>query len=709
MADNITMIAPSMRVPEVPTNPRVSVNQDLAQGLMDFARGVDRVAAARSAYTGDLRKVREEIIAEPSTDFQDKTRKFVKQARLARERHHADPNTGPRTPAEKEAFDADADAVDQSFSSDVERRSFEKALPEIRDRLFGDLSGLASDAVMDDTGRADVHLRRLAVENVDRHVQAGILNPEERDLAIQSFDAAVQDNAVRRAAERDPAMGLALLDQPGSYPALSDAHKATLREGFDTAVKAKQAGLRGELDAAMQDLASAYHGKTVPTADVVASIARLADATGDPRAKRAAAAADAGLSFTRKLGRMPLEDGVKIWQQLEASPDQTPERDAALTFGSAFLKDMDKRLNADPLGFAAEQGFADVEPLDLANADPLALRDRAKTAQMVAAFYRLPEPQYLTSDERQSLGASFKGADPAQKLKIMSDVTAAFGGAASGKLFREMDGVAPAEAHLANLALLGQGREAVARRGFMGQQAIEQKSVTMPTDAEFAPVEGRQIGAMFDVRLTRTRAQLIGAARALYAERAVSLGLQGFDPIEYGKALDEAAGRSADGGGIGVRNGQRVMLPMDMTQDRFNASFDGMQDGDLAKVSVTGGVPVHVTLSGKVMPATAAEVRGAYPVVAGNGRYRFSMTDPATGRPQYLADGQTGNIWEMDLSDARKRPNFDVQFVGGHGGAGKKLVPVPVPKPAPKMQDRVPQGAGGTKMFYDRVPAEGQP
>jgi hypothetical protein len=548
-AGQINTIGPSIAVPEVPTGPRVSVNSDLAQGLLDFARGVDRVAKAQSLYAEEMRQHREAAAADPDTDYARKTTEFRKKAAAAREKLVSDPKTAPQSEAERQAFDRDADAIETGMARDVERSGFEQAVPAIRERLFGDLDKLSRDAVLDVAGTADKHMRMVAVENIRRHVEAGILKAGEAPRVLQAFDAAVQEAGVRKLAGGDPAAAAAALGEDGAYPSIGAARRQQLVEEFDVAARTRQAETDGELDNALKELNSAFHDSRVPGAELVANLRRLAADSGNEKAAIAADAADAGLSFARKLGRMPVEDGVKLWTTLRDGKETGPARDAALAFGAAQLRDMDRQLKSDPLAFATAQGFADVEPLDFMQATPDHLVQRAKTARMVQAFYRLPDTQFLTGDERQSLGAAFKAADPSRKLALVGSITGAFGGPSAGKLLREIDGIVPAESHLATLSLHGGGREATARRGFEGQRAIADKAVTLPAESEFARVEGAQIGAMLDVRLTNTRAAIIGAARALYAERAVSRGLTDFDPFEYTKALQEAAGKGSDGGG----------------------------------------------------------------------------------------------------------------------------------------------------------------
>ena len=78
---------------------------------------------------------------------------------------------------------------------------------------------------------------------------------------------------------------------------------------------------------------------------------------------------------------------------------------------------------------------------------------------------------------------------------------------------------------------------------------------------------------------------------------------------------------------------------------------------DLKKISVSGRAPIHVSLSGKPVPATAGDIRKGVLVQSGYGKYRVSMSNPDTGVAQYLADEQTGQYYEIDMADPAKRPD----------------------------------------------------
>jgi hypothetical protein len=104
-----------------------------------------------------------------------------------------------------------------------------------------------------------------------------------------------------------------------------------------------------------------------------------------------------------------------------------------------------------------------------------------------------------------------------------------------------------------------------------------------------------------------------------------------------------------------------------------------------------------VTLSGQVMKAGADEVKQAYPVQAGYGRYRLSTTDPGSEAPQLLVDTATGGFYEIDLGDPQKRPTAmpELQVPKDQARVPPEGDALP---PPPKV--------AGTKLFYDRIAPE---
>jgi hypothetical protein len=692
----ITTIGPSLRIPEVPNLPRMSGVaeaiggglSDLAHGLgnvIELARSTSKLAQAAGEAHRQMREAVGEADTDPDTDFDAVGERFVARTQQVRE------NLRPQLtdPGEAQAFDDDTAQMQQAYARSVKRRAFERAKPTARSQLGEVLDGLSRDAA--DAGDADAEraVTNVAARHIDRHVKSGWITPEEGDQLKKRFRGKAQEEYLRKQAEADPGAARKLL-QEGAAPDIDPAAQEQLDAEFADSGRLRAASNDAELRKGLEDLVKQVNEEALPSAEQVAGLQSMAEASGDPNAIAAASAAGVGLGFAQRLGRLPPAEAMARLEALRTSDKNSPERDAALAFGSGMVKQMQQRLATDPIGFAQDQGLVDAQPLDWNSATPEAIATRAKTARMVAQFYGLEKPVFLTGNERQSMAQAFKDAAPDRKEALMQSTITGFGAEDASRMFRDLGGIAQAEAHLAALAAWGGGRKDIAARGFVGQKALDDKAVTLPADAELGVVEAETIGSLFDARLSQSRASVIAGGRALYAERAVNRGIVGLDAAEYAKALNEAAGATPQGGGIHKRNGRPVMLPMDMTPTQFDSALDTVTDAELAAAAVGKNPPAHVTLTGKVMPATAEDVKKAVLVQSAYGRYRVSMTDPAAGPAQYLVDAKTGGYYELDMGDPAVRPETAVYQPGArYVGAGHYVKRVKV-KP-PKDQSRVPE------------------
>jgi hypothetical protein len=166
-------------------------------------------------------------------------------------------------------------------------------------------------------------------------------------------------------------------------------------------------------------------------------------------------------------------------------------------------------------------------------------------------------------------------------------------------------------------------------------------------------------GALVGLEPAGQRA-IMETARAAYSARALRAGIAEFDGDLYREVLDETLGarpssrRLASGqirtekvGGLGSWRGRPVVLPVSLSQSRFEATLGGIEDRDLGPLSASGGKPEHIDGTA----AGAAELRDGWLVHAGGESYFVSMSDPAV-TPQYLIDGETGADYRIRLDAA---------------------------------------------------------
>lgn len=684
---DITTILPGLRVPEVPETPRARVSSELVDGIADLARGVANVAQAGVDFRNRLKTAREEVLAEGDTDDTIAEKKFRERAVAERERvktTHAE-----RLGSHEPDFDSDA-AQDEDIEAHIVRNGTRAAaIPRMQAQLIDELDGLVQTAVDGAAVGVTDRVRDRAMNRISRAVQSGLLTSDQALYVADGYDALVERRFLEQQAATDPAGARDTLRSRKDQSRIPPDEQQQLDTRFDTEARLKaadrQATITKLFDGVQQSLATG----TPPDDGMIAELMAVAETDADENVRGVATAVRDGAQFAQSLGRMPVADAVKKVEEVYAG-EKTASRDAKLAYGAGMVKVMQQRLSTDPLGFAMDQDVLDLEPVDFAAPDAEQFAARAKQARMIQQFYNLPSPTFLTPDEKGALADQFRAQDPDQKQMLMSVMSGALGKADAARLFSSLDNVSPAEAHLATLGIMGEGREETARRGFRGSKLMAEKAVTLPAESEFAATENEKLFGLFNAKQAKSRGAVIATARALYAERIVSRGLQGFDGEIYSQALNEALGQGSRGGGPASRHNVRIVLPLDMTEDEFNMRIDAVDDADVARMSAGGGKPVHVTLSGQVMPASADDIRKAYPVQAGYGRYRLSVTDPTQGPGQYLVDDRTQGYFEIEMGDPSRRPKARmVTDQIGRMQIQKRIEDVP-PK---KIEDRLP-GAG---------------
>lgn len=649
-----------LRVPDVPESPRMPTRNAAVDGLVEFARTVAGVAKTISAYEARMRDVRQEIDASGITDHEQADGLYSSRAKEVREQVRAEYADDIKDAHAD--FDADADGVDAAGGHAVRARAMQRSVPEQRKQLADQLKGLAQDAVDGSgVGLSDA-ARQRAEQRVGKFMRAGFLSKEQAVQLMQGFDQLVEIKMAEQIGANDPAAARDHLVRTKDQSRIPPSDHDALVQQYDTAARAREADKAASVKQTLSLIDKSLVDGKAPDVAALAALATLAETSGDDNLIAVADAVRDGAGFAQKLARMPLAAAVAELRTA-AQEDESPARDARLAYAQGTVKLMQDRLQDDALAFAGENGVLPELPvIDLAQAAAPELAERARQARMVQEFYKLPTLQLVTRAERGALSEQFRQADPDNKQVIMSRLAGAFGAGDASRLFSSLEGVAPAEAHLAALGVSGQGREDVARRGFRGAQALAQKGVSMPDDGEFAGIENELLWTLFDARHGEARSGVIAAARALYAERSITRGTLGFDAEGYRQDLHAALGRGPKGGGMAMRHGAKVLLPLDMTETDFNAQIDNLSDQAMAKASL-GGAPVHVSLDGKAVKASLADVKNAYPVQSGYGRWKFSVTNPQKGAPQFLLDDKTGGYFTLDLSDSSRRSAIPVATV----------------------------------------------
>lgn len=317
-------------------------------------------------------------------------------------------------------------------------------------------------------------------------------------------------------------------------------------------------------------------------------------------------------------------DQLQGWineQRAATKGNVTPGQAARIDAGEKLLGRMRGRLKSDPLSWAVEAGVARLSPVDFRN--PASAQARVKTALAVSERYGI-RPTFLTDEETGLIAGQLASAKPQDKVKLTAAIVGGFG-RYGREVLGSISGADPVFAHAAGLAVSVPNGKDTAQRIFAGQEALRDKSVSIPSHAAFenAPTLGRALAYT-----PKTRGALMASAKAIYASEAAAAGLDPkiVDEDVWAKAVNRAAGATyrQDGsrvGGIGSYRGNNIILPSDVSPDEIDTLMGRLSADDLkgAKPTFGNGKPVDIDT-----------IRSGYLFDAGSGRYFVSLDKAGT-------------------------------------------------------------------------------
>jgi hypothetical protein len=611
---------------------------------------------------------------------------------------------------------------------------FTKAAQDISQKYYDGLTSQdAKDSFALDYGQmmesrrvslTDVSFRResdTALANVEAagdsfaRQAAYATNPAERAAAITAYsksvmgvaDAGMMDHATaqkkvekfeenlalydgRALIEKNPTLASKQLADPNFLPRLDPLQRIELTSAADAKVRqaerearADYAAARSEarMNAAMSisDL-DASVGSGLPVSQAVVDQAtRDVRASGDPRLANHLGNSLRGAYFASSLrGATPGE----VEGKLAAASAQANQHgaDASLaaefTGGRKFLETMNHALAQDPLSWAAQQGVATIQPLQLNGQDnPQAWQGRIRAAAATAQHYGI-QPHYLTAAEGDQIKQQLAPeADPRSKMSVLQNLTAGLGSRAVPELARlgvpqalitagGLLTAGPAHARTAFDIVNGQTALTASTKGGDGQSVLRPRDTARSLSTAGA---GRLFGGVTlpqgmpqvlqaTAAIPGEAARISNAADAIYAARAPAQGLSGKDAATTGlelfqRAIQEAAGARFEGetqmGGMTQYRGRSVIAPATVAADAFEGVVSHLTAKDLADASVSGAPPVDA--QGKAVASNL--IRHTFLVTAGDGRYALSTTDPAAGAITPVKDAK-GGIYRLDFQHA---------------------------------------------------------
>lgn len=324
----------------------------------------------------------------------------------------------------------------------------------------------------------------------------------------------------------------------------------------------------------------------------------------------------------------------------------TPERVARLELGREIQQNMERSLSKNPYEWVERTGLATVDPIHLN--DPASMQNRVALNESLRQHFRRDIP-LLRASEKQAI-MSVIGQGPDEMLVVTHGIVSGFGektGSVLSEIARDAPGLAALGAlthrkmpsyllrkAASGLALIRAGRGK--KGGFVSR---------MEGSGALKKIVLDETGDAFQM-LPQAEKGLAELAWGIAEMDARNAGTQVTTEIMT-QAVQQAAGqREINGhlyGGITKFNGQHVLVPDHIRQDRFDDAIGQITQKNLDAWGVGKG------LNGDRF--TPAHLRNARLVSVGVGRYLVAMGDPDTGHPQYVrGPGGPNGAWVLDLS-----------------------------------------------------------
>jgi hypothetical protein len=369
------------------------------------------------------------------------------------------------------------------------------------------------------------------------------------------------------------------------------------------------------------------------------------------------------LTDWRKASPMELERNLA---QLDAHLRENGGTPTALRLkkdGEQLLQKMRDGLKNDPIGWGAQSGAFDVQPVQLTGDGAIAsMTARVATAEAIADKYGI-KPTYLRPNEKIALTEAVKAGGDTM-LTAAQNIVGGFDDRAP-RVFSEVSKESPVLAHLGALmstggspALLRDAAEA--ERLKANPEFKHPRGLDKPDTAMLTAQNERKIGVYggaFTLVPDTERAAVMTAADAFFTRSART----GYDPkldaqsgsrAAFDQALQEAAGatfgpdKTQYGGiapykpGANWFTSNKVLIPGNIRADRFQDVIGKITDADLALMPIS-----PQAADGRAY--TAKDIRNATPV-AGPGGYRFAIGDPESDDPKWI-QGADGKPFTLDL------------------------------------------------------------
>lgn len=308
-----------------------------------------------------------------------------------------------------------------------------------------------------------------------------------------------------------------------------------------------------------------------------------------------------------------------------------------------MLRNMNTRLEEDPLSFAAEVGAIQFTPIDFqnpANLEP-SIAKRKEDALRVSRIYAT-EPRFLTDEESSALVASMKQMDRVQKAGFLGIINEQFG-RYTPDVLAELSNKAPDLAHVGGLVTMGkiesvgyalQGQDLIAQ----GNKAIGLTPVN--TDEVFGTTIGQSLTYQSGAKAAGRQ-----VAEQIYTAMAFERGLVEFDDTLWNSAVQMAFGFDARTGRGGIQEVRDlpVVLPPQLNAEDLETMLDEL---DVGRINELTGLDMDPEQIEQIKENDSWS--GDYSLMATDmGTYRIVFGSPGDPKFKIIHD-KNGNVLELN-------------------------------------------------------------
>jgi len=561
-------------------------------------------------------------------------------------------------------FDRRAGSLVMAAQRDADRRAEEQNLAEFKSRtveledaINRQMTGLDAG---DDAAVASLHAsQRQLDDHYDAAVAHGLISADSaREAKRASRNVTAGAYYLAQARDMDAEEIGAFREKLKEDYAAGRLSGVTDHAGLDAALaKHAEAKVKEE----QQALAAIHARRDIQVGRIEAGfdpdpaeMGRLRlDQNSAPGGAAVVAAAEKRVTIARNVRDLPLPEARAYAANLRAvlPKDATNEQIDNVAYAENRVAQLEKLAAESPVRYEVATGRVRLEAIDFAGdeaalATGLAAR-RAATAPIARKYGSKLE--ILMPAERELLTRMI-AEQPAGLPKLARAMRSALGADAAVAL-SEISADAPALAHAAGVAIATGSDsfvEDIAAALSAKAQGLWKLKMPEPAKLARAGVAATLGGAL--AHLDGTRAAVLQTA-ALAFEREANL--YGFDPAEVDEentpaalAWNRAVNRALGGdpvtstGGLADVNGAAIVVPAGMDPTLPQRLILRIDDEVLTRLP-----PIR---SGNGVPVSAAQLRRARLLPAGDGVFRVALGDPLSFDPQFVV-GDNGDFWTLDL------------------------------------------------------------